>query len=57
MEEFLTWQVAKKRLQDPPPPQEDLAIAEDLQTETCGSHGRLLPQTQAWEGEEVDVCK
>ena len=56
MEEFLTL-AAKKRLQGPLPPQEDLAIAEDLQTETWSLHDGLLPQTQAWEGEEVDVCK
>ena len=34
----------------------DLEIAEELQTETCGLHGRLLPQIRPWDAEgEVEV--
>jgi hypothetical protein len=32
---------AKRKLQDRRRQRGDLEIAEDLQTETCGSHGRL----------------
>jgi hypothetical protein len=47
---------AKMRHQGPPLPQEDLEIAEDLQTETCGLRRKLSRHFQTCLAEER-VCK
>ena len=47
-----TMLAVERKLQDRRRPRGDLEIVEDLQTETCGSHGRLLPQIRLWDAEE-----